>query len=64
GAVLMLLGTLVGLRPWGDYLLVNPALPAGFGRIVRLDVPGGWGRADAYGRDRSAVRPGRRPRLR
>ncbi|MFY1627636.1 glycogen debranching N-terminal domain-containing protein [Micromonospora sp. WMMD735] len=64
GALLMLLGTLLGLRPCGDNLLVNPALPDGFGRIELLDVPGRWGRADAYGRDRSAVRPGRRPRLR
>ncbi|MEV5446832.1 glycogen debranching N-terminal domain-containing protein, partial [Streptomyces sp. NPDC052644] len=64
GALLMLLGTLLGLRPCGDNLLVNPALPDGFGRIELLDVPGRWGRADAYGRDRSAVRPGHRPRLR
>ena len=61
GALLMLLGTILGLRPCGDNLLVNPALPAGFGQIELLDVPGRWGRADAYGRDRA---PGRRPRTR
>ncbi|WP_319458410.1 glycogen debranching N-terminal domain-containing protein [Micromonospora sp. RTP1Z1] len=60
GALLMLLGTILGLRPCGDDLLVNPSLPAGFGRIELLDVPGRWGRADAYGRDRA----GRRARLR
>ncbi|MEU1602533.1 hypothetical protein [Micromonospora matsumotoense] len=53
-----------GLRPCGDNLLVDSALPDGFGRIELLDVPGRWGRADAYGRDRSAVRRGERPRLR
>ncbi|WP_446219559.1 amylo-alpha-1,6-glucosidase [Micromonospora sp. IBHARD004] len=61
GALLMLLGTILGLRPCGDNLLVNPAMPAGFGQLELLDVPGRWGRADAYGRDRP---PGRRPRLR
>ncbi|WP_200210602.1 amylo-alpha-1,6-glucosidase [Micromonospora coerulea] len=61
GAVLMLLGTLLGLRPCGDNLLVNPALPEGFGRIELLDVPGRWGRSDAYGRDRVT---GGRPRAR
>ncbi|MGS2617209.1 amylo-alpha-1,6-glucosidase [Micromonospora sp. LZ34] len=58
GAVLMLLATMLGLRPCEDNLLVSPALPKGFGRIELLDVPGRWGRADAYGRDRvRAVRP-------
>ena len=64
GALVMLLGTILGLRPCGDNLLVNPALPEGFGRIELLDIPGRWGRADAYGRDRSAARRGRRARLR
>ncbi|MFC4016498.1 glycogen debranching N-terminal domain-containing protein [Micromonospora sp. GCM10011542] len=64
GALLMLLGTLLGLRPSGDNLLVNPALPEGFGRIELLDIPGRWGRSDAYGRDRSAAGRGRRARLR
>ena len=64
GALLMLLGTLLGLRPCGDNLLVNPALPEGFGRIELLDIPGRWGRSDAYGRDRSAAGRGRRARLR
>ncbi|MFC5923453.1 glycogen debranching N-terminal domain-containing protein [Micromonospora vulcania] len=63
GALLMLLGTLLGLRPTGDNLLVNPALPEGFGRIELLDIPGRWGHSDAYGRDRSAGR-GHRSRLR
>ncbi|MEU8183301.1 glycogen debranching N-terminal domain-containing protein [Micromonospora sp. NPDC049044] len=62
GALLMLLGTMLGLRPIGDNLLVNPAVPEGFGRLELLDIPGRWGRSDAYARDRTtAHRPG--PRL-
>ncbi|SIN41971.1 glycogen debranching N-terminal domain-containing protein [Micromonospora cremea] len=60
GALLMLLGALLGLRPIGDNLLVNPALPAGFGRVELLDIPGRWGLADAYAGDRSATATGRR----
>ncbi|MEV4498228.1 glycogen debranching N-terminal domain-containing protein [Micromonospora arborensis] len=54
GALLMLLGTTLGLRPTGDDLLVNPAVPGGFGRLELLDIPGRWGHSDAYARDRTA----------
>ncbi|WBB69929.1 glycogen debranching N-terminal domain-containing protein [Micromonospora sp. WMMD812] len=65
GALLMLLGAVLGLRPTGESLLVNPALPTGFGRVELLDIPGRWGRSDAYGRDRGAApRHHERPRLR
>ncbi|KOX12260.1 amylo-alpha-1,6-glucosidase [Micromonospora profundi] len=57
GALLMLLGTLLGLRPTGENLLVNPALPAGFGRIELLGIPGRWGLLDAYAGDRRRGRP-------
>ena len=50
----MLLGTLLGLRPTGEDLLVNPALPRGFGRVELLGIPGRWGHFDAYAGDRSA----------
>ncbi|MEV4656053.1 glycogen debranching N-terminal domain-containing protein [Micromonospora sp. NPDC049301] len=60
GALLMLLGTLLGLRPTGENLLVNPALPAGFGRIELLDIPGRWGLSDAYAGDRSTAGSDRR----
>ncbi|MFC0033883.1 glycogen debranching N-terminal domain-containing protein [Micromonospora chaiyaphumensis] len=60
GGLLMLLATMLGLRPCGDNLLVNPYVPDGYGRIELLDVPGRWGRADAYGRDRTT---GRRVRV-
>ncbi|MEU1679393.1 glycogen debranching N-terminal domain-containing protein [Micromonospora zamorensis] len=55
GALLMLLSTMLGLRPTGDNLLVNPAVPAGFGRLDLLDIPGRWGHSDAYARDRSTA---------
>ncbi|TDB71449.1 glycogen debranching N-terminal domain-containing protein [Micromonospora sp. KC723] len=62
GALLMLLATALGLRPCGDNLLVNPALPEELGRIELLDIPGRWGRADAYGRARPTLTPGHRVR--
>ncbi|MFC3501646.1 glycogen debranching N-terminal domain-containing protein [Micromonospora krabiensis] len=64
GALLMILGTVLGLRPTGENLLVNPALPPGFGRVELLDVPGRWGHSDAYGRDRAGALHQHRPRLR
>ncbi|WP_026189515.1 amylo-alpha-1,6-glucosidase [Salinispora mooreana] len=63
GGLLMLLATVLGLRPCGDDLLVRPALPAGLGQIELLDIPGKWGRSDAYGRDRADGVPTRRPGL-
>ena len=50
GAPLLYLRTMLGLEPHGDHLVVEPALPVGFGRIELLDIPGRWGRADAFGR--------------
>jgi hypothetical protein len=47
---------MLGLGPCGDNLLVNPYVPEGYGRIELLDVPGRWGRADSYGRDRTTGR--------
>ncbi|MGC1213621.1 MAG: glycogen debranching N-terminal domain-containing protein [Micromonospora sp.] len=64
GALLMLIGTMMGLRPLGENLLVNPVLPRGYGPIELLDIPGRWGRTDSYGRERPAHPRGRRPRVR
>jgi glycogen debranching enzyme len=50
GAPLLLLRTMLGLETVGDNLLVDPAVPVSFGRIELLDVPGRWGRMDAFGR--------------
>ena len=63
GAPLLLLTTMLGLEPVGEHLVVDPALPQLVGRLELLDVPGRWGRVDAFGRgrvDTSAARP-RRP---
>ena len=52
GAPLLLLRTMLGLEPAGEHLVVDPALPLGIGRIELLDIPGRWGRVDAFGRGR------------
>jgi glycogen debranching enzyme len=53
GAVLLLLRTMLGLDPVDDYLVVEPVLPKSVGRIELLDIPGRWGRTDAFARRRS-----------
>jgi glycogen debranching enzyme len=55
GAPLLLLRTLLGLDPSGPNLVVNPALPQHIGHVELLDIPGRWGRTDAFGRGRSHV---------
>jgi len=62
GAPLLLLRTMLGLEPMGDHLIVDPALPVGIGRIELLDIPGRWGRIDAFGR--GLVEVDRGPKLR
>jgi glycogen debranching enzyme len=63
GAPLLLLRTMLGLEPVGDHLVVDPKLPESIGLLALLDIPGRWGRVDAFGRGR--VRPeGARSRLR
>jgi len=52
GAPLLLLRTMLGLEPMGDHLVVDPALPASIGHLELLDIPGRWGRIDAFGRGR------------
>ena len=58
GAPLLFLRTMLGLEPSGDDLIVNPALPSGIGRLELLDIPGRWGRRDAFGRGRVNVEKG------
>jgi glycogen debranching enzyme len=55
GAPLLLLRTMLGLEPRGDDLVMDPALPTKIGRLELLDVPGRWGRIDAFGRGRIEV---------
>jgi glycogen debranching enzyme len=54
GAPLLLLRTMLGLEPLGDHLVVDPALPSGIGVLALLDVPGRWGRIDAFARGTAA----------
>jgi glycogen debranching enzyme len=62
GTPLLLLRTMLGLEPLGEHLVVDPALPAGIGHVALLDIPGRWGRIDAFGRGRVDLGRGRRRR--
>jgi glycogen debranching enzyme len=55
GAPLLLLRTMLGLEPVGDHLIVDPALPESIGLLALLDIPGRWGRFDAFARGRVAL---------
>jgi glycogen debranching enzyme len=55
GAPLLFLRTMLGLEPVGEHLVVDPALPVDIGRMELLDIPGRWGRIDAFGRGRVEV---------
>ena len=57
GAPLLLLRAILGLEPTGDHLLVDPAIPSMLGRLELLDIPGRWGRIDAFGRGRITFAP-------
>lgn len=49
GTPFLLLRAILGMEPCGDNLVVAPALPARFGRIELLDIPGRWGQIDVIG---------------
>jgi glycogen debranching enzyme len=55
GAPLLLLRTMLGLRSVGDDLVIRLALPANLDFVALLDIPGRWGRLDAYGRGPAAT---------
>jgi glycogen debranching enzyme len=55
GAPLLLLRTMLGLEPHGENLVVDAALPRTIGHLELLDIPGRWGRIDAFGRGRVEV---------
>ena len=61
GAPLLLLRTMLGLEPVGEHLIVDPALPRSIGHLELLDIPGRWGRIDAFGRGRLQVDGHRAP---
>jgi glycogen debranching enzyme len=50
GAPLLFLRTMLGMEPSGEHLVVEPALPDNIGALALLDIPGRWGRLDAFGR--------------
>jgi hypothetical protein len=51
---------MLGLEPVGQHLLVDPALPRTIGHLELLDIPGRWGRVDAFARGRvDTSAPGR-----
>ncbi|PWR12609.1 amylo-alpha-1,6-glucosidase [Micromonospora acroterricola] len=52
GASMLLLRTMLGINPHEDHLAVDPALPSAFARIALLDIPGRWGKVDAFARHR------------
>jgi glycogen debranching enzyme len=53
GTPLLLLRTMLGMEPIGDHLIVDPALPSDIGILALLDIPGRWGRVDAFARRRN-----------
>ena len=63
GTPLLLLRTMLGLEPQGEHLVVDPALPLDIGHLELLDIPGRWGRIDAFGRGRVDVGKSRGARL-
>lgn len=52
GTPLLLIRAMLGLEAKDGDLIVNPAVPTEIGRLELLDVPGGWGRRDVFGRAR------------
>jgi glycogen debranching enzyme len=55
GAPLLFIRTLLGLESSGEHLIIDPALPPTIGRLEVLDIPGVWGRRDAFGRSRTTL---------
>jgi glycogen debranching enzyme len=51
-APLLLIRALLGLDSDGRHLIVDPALPPLIQQIELLDIPGAWGKMDAFGRAR------------
>jgi glycogen debranching enzyme len=49
GAPLLLIRTMLGLDVSDGHLLREPALPKEIARIELLDIPGSWGRLNAFG---------------
>jgi len=61
GAPLLFLRALLGLDSDERHLIVDPAIPEPLGQIELLDLPGCWGRMDAFGRARAVRETGPSP---
>jgi hypothetical protein len=46
---------MLGLEPIGDHLIIDPALPSFIRQLELLDIPGRWGKIDAFGRGRITI---------
>lgn len=64
GTPLLLLAVMLGLQPVGDDLVVDPAIPERINEVQLLDIPGRWGRRDAFGRGQVDTSPRGRRRSR
>ena len=64
GTPMLLMRAMLGLEPEGEHLVIDPALPSYIGRLELLDIPGRWGRIDAFGRGRVDVDSQAKPRSR
>jgi len=56
GTPLLLIRALLGLEADNGHLLVDPALPPDIERLEILDIPGIWGRRDAFGRPHATAK--------
>jgi glycogen debranching enzyme len=61
GTPLLLLRTMLGLDTCGQFLVSDPVLPPEIDYLALLDIPGRWGRIDAFGRSQSFSGAFRRP---
>ncbi len=55
GAPLLMIRSLLGLEVENGHLVVDPAIPVPIERMELLDIPGRWGKADAFGRARIQI---------
>jgi glycogen debranching enzyme len=60
GTPLLLLRTMLGLNTSGEFLITDPAVPEDIEYLALLDIPGRWGRIDAFGRGRTLRQESRR----
>jgi glycogen debranching enzyme len=52
GTPLLMLRALLGLDSDGSHLIIDPVLPTEIAQLELLDIPGCWGKMDAFGRGR------------